>query len=193
MKMPLLVLALAVAASAATASHFASQPGSRLQFTAAYEGESFTGRFEKFDASIRFDPKDLAHSRFNVRIPLASARTDNDERDEALLGPEFFDATGRSDARYEASRFVLLKDGRWRADGTLSLRGVTKPVPLYFRITGGDRPVLEGTATVNRLDFKVGTGDWADLELIPNQVKVSTRLLLAPTTTPKPVRSPTQK
>jgi polyisoprenoid-binding protein YceI len=193
MKNLLFTLAFTLAASTVQASHFAAQPGSRLQFTAAYEGEAFTGRFDKFDASIRFDPKDLAHSRFDVRIPLSSAHTDNDERDDALLGPDFFDAAGRPEARYEATRFVLLKDGRWRADGTLTLRGVKKLVPLYFRITGGDKPVLEGNATVNRLDFKVGTGDWADLDLIPNQVKVSTRLLLAPTTAPKPARTPTQK
>ena len=155
------------------------QAGSFLKFTASYQGDEFTGRFEKFDAAIRFDPADLTDSRIDVRIPLASAKTDNEERDDMLLEPEFFDAKAQPEARYEATKFVRLKDGRWRADGTLTLRGVKKPVPLVFAWTPGPHPVLVGEAVVNRLDFGVGTGEWDDLELIPNKVVVSTRLVLA--------------
>jgi polyisoprenoid-binding protein YceI len=180
-----LLLALAALPSAATASHYAAQAGSRLTFTASFEGEPFTGRFDKFDAAIRFDPKNLADSRFDVRIPLASARTDNDERDEALRGPDFFDASAKPEARYEATRFVKLKDGRYRADGTLTLRGIRKPVPLVFSISTGPNPILVGEATVNRLDFKVGGGEFADLDLIPNKVTVNTRLVLGVRAPPK--------
>jgi polyisoprenoid-binding protein YceI len=186
MKMLLpLVLALAALSSAANASHFSSQPGSRLTFTASFEGEPFTGRFEKFDAAIRFDPANLAESRFDVRIPLASARTDNDERDEALHGPDFFNATGQPVARYEATHFVKLKDGRYRADGTLTLRGITKPVPLVFSLTAGPNPILVGEAAVDRLAFGVGKGDFADVELIPSKVTVNTRLVLSTVAPPK--------
>jgi polyisoprenoid-binding protein YceI len=172
-------------AAPAHASHFAAQSGSSLTFTGQYQGEAFTGRFEKFDAAIRFDPASLADSRFDVRIPLASARTDNEERDEMLVGAEFFDAGAMPEARYEASRFVKLKDGRYRAEGTLTLHGVKKAVPLVFAWTGGAKPTLVGEATVNRLDFKVGTGDWEDLELIPNKVVVKTRLVLDARAPPK--------
>jgi polyisoprenoid-binding protein YceI len=178
-----LALAAVVASAAiapAHASHFSAHPGSSLQFSAAYQGEEFTGRFTRFEAAIRFDPKNLASSRLDVRIPLASARTDNAERDEMLVGPEFFDAGATPEARYEATRVVRLKDGRFRADGTLTLRGVSKPVPLLFTWTDGAMPTLTGEAVVNRLDFGVGSGDWEDLELIPNRVKISTRLVLGP-------------
>jgi polyisoprenoid-binding protein YceI len=180
-----LLLALAALPSAAFASHYAAQAGSRLTFTASFEGEPFTGRFEKFDAAIRFDPKNLADSRFDVRIPLASARTDNDERDEALHGPDFFDAKGKPEARYEATHFVKLKDGRYRADGTLTLRGIKKPVPLVFSVSAGPNPILIGEATVDRLAFGVGKGEFADLELIPGKVTVNTRLVLGVRAPPK--------
>ena len=169
----------------AHATHFAAQSGSTLTFTGSYQGEKFTGRFETFDAAVRFDPANLAASRIDVRIPLATANTDNDERDEMLLGAEFFDAVAKPDARYEATKFVKLKDGRYRADGTLTLRGVKKPVALVFSWSGGAKPVLVGEAVVNRLDFGVGTGDWDDLELIPNQVVVKTRLVLDVRAAPK--------
>ena len=173
-----MLTALLFAATAAPAADYDAQPGSKLGFTATYMDEAFEGSFARFTPVIRFDPSDLAGSRFDVRIVLASAGTQNAERDEMLLGSEFFDASGVPEARYVATRFRALGGNRFVAEGTLSLRGVSKPVPLTFTWTPGARPVLAGTATVSRLAFKVGTGDWTDTELLPDAVKVSTRLVL---------------
>src|SRR3546814_5055049 len=78
-------------------------------------------------------------------------------------------------AHYSATNFRSLGDDRYAADGTLELRGVSKPVTLTFTWTPGAAPVLVGKATVKRLDFGVGGGDWADTDAIPNEVAVSTR------------------
>ena len=164
----------------ASAADYAAQPGSRLGFTATYQGEAFEGRFATFTPQIRFDPQALATSRFDVRIALASASTDNVERDEMLVGSEFFDAGTVAEARYTATRFRALGGNRFVADGTLSLRGVSKPVPLTFTWTPGAQPVLQGEARLSRLAFQVGTGDWTDTELLPDEVLVTTRLVLAP-------------
>jgi polyisoprenoid-binding protein YceI len=177
---PFLMIALLLAATGAQAANYRTQPGSTLGFTATYQDEAFEGSFAKFTPAIRFDPKDLAGSRFDVRIVLASASTANAERDEMLLGSEFFDAAGVPEARYVATRFRALGGNRYVAEGTLSLRGVSKPVPLSFTWTPGAKPVLVGEATLSRLAFKVGTGDWTDTELLPDAVKVRTRLVLAP-------------
>ena len=173
-----LLTALLFATAAAQATDYVAQPESKLGFTATYMDEAFEGSFTRFTPAIRFDPADLASSRFDVRIVLASAGTANAERDEMLLGSEFFDATGVPEARYVATRFRALGGNRFVADGTLTLRGVSKAVPLTFTWTPGAKPVLAGTATVSRLAFKVGTGDWTDTELLPDAVKVTTRLVL---------------
>ena len=55
---------------------------------------------------------------------------------------------------------------------------MSKPVTLTFTWTPGAQPVLNGKATVKRLDFGVGGGDWADTALIPNEVAVSTKVVL---------------
>ena len=75
-------------------------------------------------------------------------------------------------------KFRALGGNRFAADGTLSLRGISKPVTLTFTWTPGARPVLSGSAVVKRLDFGVGTGDWADVGIIPNEIKVTTKVLL---------------
>lgn len=174
------LLSLCTFALPLAAADWTMQPGSTLGFAASYQGEAFEGQFGRFTPQIRFDPAKLAESRFDVRIALASAGTRNSERDEMLQSAEFFDSGKQPEARYVASRFRALGGNRYAADGVLSLHGASKPVTLTFTWTPGARPVLAGEATLKRLDFGVGSGDWTDTELIPNEVKVRTRLLLAP-------------
>jgi polyisoprenoid-binding protein YceI len=152
---------------------------SSLGFTASYEGEPFEGRFTRFTPVIEFDPKQLASARFDVRIDLTSADTSNGERDEVLLGEGFFNTRKSAQARYTSQRFRALGGNRYLADGTLTLNGVSKPVSLNFTWEAGANTVLVGSATLKRLDFAVGTGDWNDIELLPNEVTVKTRLVLA--------------
>ena len=164
---------------AAAAPAWTHGAGSTLGFSSSYDGESFDGAFSRFTTAIAFDPA-TATGRFDVAINLASANTENDERDEVLLGEEFFNAVAAPQARYVATRFRKLPDGRFVAEGSLTLRGVTRAVPLTFGWTPGAAPVLEGSATVPRLAFQVGTGDWADVEMLPDAVSVRTRLQLTP-------------
>ena len=97
-----------------------------------------------------------------------------------MRGTDFFDVSKFAQARYTATKFRSLGDGRYAADGVLELRGVRKPVTLSFTWTPGKAPVLAGKATVQRLDFGIGTGDWADTSLIPDEVAISTRVVFAP-------------
>ncbi len=171
---------LLCAAPLVQAADYRAQPGSSLGFTATYQGEAFEGSFGDFTPRIRFDPANLAASHFDVVVILASADTANAERDEMLAGGEFFDAGSVREARYVASTFRALGGNRYVAEGTLRLKGVKKPVPLTFTWTPGAQPVLQGEARLSRLAFQVGTGDWTDTDLLPDEVVVKTRLVLAP-------------
>ena len=165
-------------AGSAQGADYVALPESTLGFSASFQGEAFDGKFARFTPQIRFDPAKLATSRFDVRIQLASANTRNDERDQMLRTSDFFDVAAKPEARFIATRFRALGGNRYAADGTLALHGVSKPVLLSFTWTAGAKAVLSGEATLKRLDFGVGTGDWADTELLPNEVKVKTRLAL---------------
>jgi len=174
------LLAALACAPATAATDYRAGEASTLGFRATYMDDRFEGRFADFTPVIRFDPTDLENSRFDVRIALASASTANQERDELLVGPEFFNAGALPVARYQASKFTALGGGRFRADGALTLNGVSKPVALEFDWTPGTPAVLEGRASLKRLAFKVGEGEWADTDLLPNEVEVFTRLELQP-------------
>lgn len=173
-------LAAMLAAAPAIATDYVQAPGSTLVFASKYDGEVFTGNFPGFATALSFDPAKLEGSKLDVTIPLAGARSGNADRDSTLQSADFFNVAKFAQARYTATKFRALGGDQYAADGTLSLRGVSKPVTLTFTWTPGAQPVLNGKATVKRLDFGVGGGDWADTKTIPNEVAISTKVLLAP-------------
>ena len=182
----LLGLLLLAAALPVSAQDWQMAKGSSLGFSSSFQGESFSGNFTRFTPQIRFDPKRLTQARFDVSIDLASANTRNGERDDTLKTSDFFDVGKSPSARYTAASFKDLGNGRYQANGTLSLRGISKPVALVFSWKPGQSAVLSGEATVNRLDFNVGIGDWKDTGILPNAVKVKTVLVLVPKAAAKP-------
>ncbi|NZA28310.1 polyisoprenoid-binding protein [Luteimonas sp. SJ-92] len=180
MRNALLLAALLALAGPATATDYVQAPGSSLAFGGTYQGEAFSGRFPGFRTTLSFDPTDPAGGRLDVTIPLASATTGNDDYDGELRGRTFFDSARFAQARYTATGFRALDDGRYAADGVLSLRGIERPVTLVFSWTPGPEPVLAGRATVSRLEFGVGEGEWSDTSVIPDAIAVSTRVVLRP-------------
>lgn len=171
---------VAMMSSTAIAADYVQAPGSSLVFATKYENEVFTGQFGGFSTKLSFDPDNLASSKLDVSIDLAGTRTGNADRDTTLATADFFNVTRFAKARYTAERIRASGNGEYVADGTLELRGVKQPVTLTFTWTPGARPVLAGKATVKRLDFGVGGGDWSDTSLIPNEVAISTRVILQP-------------
>ncbi len=169
-----------LAAPSARAADYVQAPGSTLAFAGNYQGESFAGRFPGFATRLSFDPKQLAGAKLDVTIPMATATAGNPDYDGELRGKAFFDVSKFAQARYQATKFRALGGNRYAADGTLTLRGLSKPVTLTFTWTPGAQPVLAGKATVRRLDFGVGSGDWADTGTIPNAIAISTRVVLKP-------------
>lgn len=169
-----------MASAPAFAADYVQAPGSTLVFASKYDGEVFTGKFASFTTTLSFDPAQLASSKLDVVIPLAGASTGNDDRDSTLSSSDFFNVAKFAQARYTASKFRSLGGNQYAADGSLSLRGVSKPVTLTFTWTPGAQPVLSGKATVKRLDFGVGSGDWEDTSSIPNEVAVSTKVVFKP-------------
>ncbi|WP_440223711.1 YceI family protein [Dokdonella sp. MW10] len=172
---PLLGLLVATPAFAAD---YTVGAGSTLGFTSSFQGESFDGTFKTFEATIRYDPADLATASFDVSVDLASVVTGDADRDGALPDAEFFDVKKAPKAHFKTTAFR--KEGAGVvADGTLTLKGVTKPVTLAVTFTpAGNGATLDVTTTLKRLEFNVGTGEYADTSTIADAVKVKGSLKL---------------
>jgi polyisoprenoid-binding protein YceI len=178
--MPLLAVGLLLSGPSAFAADYTQAAGSTLGFSGKYQGEAFNGQFPGFVTTFSFDPAKLAGAKLDVTIPLATATTRNADYDGELRGASFFNSKKFPQAHYTAIKFRALGGNKYAADGALSLRGVSKPVTLTFTWAAGAKPVLVGTAIVKRLDFGVGSGEWADVGVIPNEIKVTTKVVFQP-------------
>ncbi len=179
MKRLALLLALALPGAAMAADYTVQPASSTLGFSNTFQGEPFNGQFGQWTATISYDPANLAASKFDVEVTLASVKTGDSDRDGALPGPDFFDVAKFPKAHFVTTGFRR-SGGKVIADGTLTLRGVSKPVSLEvtFKPQGGGA-TLDVAGTLQRLDFGVGTGDYADTSVIGGEVKVKAHLQLA--------------
>lgn len=174
------LLAVAGAAQAATAWK-SDAAASRLEFVATQAGGEFDGRFARFDTEVVLDPAEPKASRLRVQIETASAETGDDQRDEALRGPDFLAAGRWPLATFTADRVVPRGPDRFEALGTLTIRGVAKEVrlPFVFSVQAdAARAEMTGGTTIRRLDFGVGQGEWLDTEWVGDEVHVRFRLIL---------------
>jgi len=152
---------------------------STLAFTNTYQNVAYSGQFKRFTAKIDYDPADLARARFDVDVDIASLDTQNGERDEAALGADFFDTAKFPHAHFVTTSFRKTADGEVQTDGQLTLRGVTRPVTLVVKfVPNGDNATLDVSAQLDRLDFGIGAGEWADPSMIGVGVKVHGHLAL---------------
>ena len=168
-------------ASAGPAASYTADPSqSRLEFTGTQAGAEFKGIFHKFAAAVDFAPDALASSRFDVQIDLNSEDSMDKDRDTTIRGPDIFDVAHSPTAHYVTRSFAKTAAG-YSAVGALTLRGVTKDVPIDFQFTQvGTGAKLVGTAKLKRLDFGAGQGDWKSTEEVADAVKISFSLLLKP-------------
>jgi polyisoprenoid-binding protein YceI len=183
------VLAASLAAAPAPAATASTQAtawstvaaSSSIEFTGTLAGGDFTGQFQRFAAAIAFDPANLAGSRFRVEIETGSADTADADRDVALAGSDFFGASRWPKATYEARQFAATGPGQYQARGKLTIRGIAWDVPVTFSYKAaadGRSAVLSGRASVRRLDFGVGQGEWQDTKWLGDEVRIRFELTL---------------
>ncbi|MHC1480258.1 YceI family protein [Frateuria aurantia] len=152
---------------------------SQLKFHGTYQGAGFDGQFPHWKASIRYDPQHLELSSFDVEISLAAAATGDSNRDQSLPTADFFDVAHFPTAHFTTQKFHRAADGSVLADGTLQLKGHTHPVELSVHfVPSAQGATLDVSTQLKRLDYGVGSGDYADTSVIGNEVGVSAHLQL---------------
>ena len=155
---------------------------STLGFSGTQAGATFKGAFRRFSVKLTFDPANPASGRIEVGIDTASVDTQDAERDKTIKSPDFFDIAHHPQAGY-LTEAITAKGTGFIGSGKLSLRGVSRAVPIEFTFTrtaGG--AMLNGHATLKRLDFGVGQGEWQSTEWVGNEVRVDFALVLKPAT-----------
>ena len=147
---------------------------STLGFTGSQSGTPFNGKFGKFSGTIVFDPANPAAGHADVTIQTASAATGDQQKDGAMPGSDWFAADKFPTAEFKATSFKSTGTGTYEADGTLTIRGVSKPVALPFTLTiTGDTAKAVGKVQLIRTDYGVGQGEWANAQYVALEVAVA--------------------
>ena len=171
--MTLAFAVLLMAAAAHATDWTVDNDKSRLGFSAVQAGNPFEGQFKSFDAKIKFDPDDLPGSKISVMVEIASFGTDDVQRDGGVSGAEWFDTSSFPQATFETTEIRPTGDKVYEMDGTLTLKGISKPVTIPFTLDiTGDNAEAHGSFGLMRTLFNVGTGQWEADSAASHEVKV---------------------
>lgn len=136
---------------------------STLGFVVDFGGAPVAGAFARWSADIVFEPDQLARSRAEVAIETASVSIDDPSLGGQATGEDGFASAAHPRAVFVADAFSTLEDGRFAADGALSLRGVEAPLRLVFSFEEADGAArVVGSAVVDRLVYGVGRSNAPD-------------------------------
>ena len=118
------------------------------------------GRFGEVEGTVTFDPTDARDAKVDVKIAAASIDTRVTDRDNHLRSADFLDVENHPAIRFTGSRVEKLGNDRYRLTGALTIRGVTREVPLEVELQGtvkdpwgNEKAGYSATGVINRHDF----------------------------------------
>src|SRR5246127_5353582 len=118
------------------------------------------GRFTNFSGQV-VTAEDPAGSSVTAEIDLASINTGQEQRDAHIRSADFFEVETYPTMTYKSTG-IRVEDGEYVLDGDLTLKGVTKSVPLRLELQGfgpdaygGYRAGFTATGEISRSDFNV--------------------------------------
>ncbi|MEW6048111.1 MAG: YceI family protein [Bacillota bacterium] len=118
------------------------------------------GRFKKMEGKIVGDPADPSRASVELSIDVNSIDTGEPQRDTHLRSPDFFDAEHHPTLTFRSRRIERVGDDRLRVVGDLTMRGVTKEVPVDVTFDGqgkdpwgNERSAFSAETRVNRKEF----------------------------------------
>ena len=192
MKSTALVLIATLSVSGiAHARCFETTPGEgSLTFTATSAGAPTRGEFTTYRGTLCL-PEDLADASALIEIETQSIDMGLPEFDAEMRGPLFFDSPRWPLARFEATRITALTTTRYRAEGNLTIRDVTRPLTTEFDAApAGDGLEVSGAFSLDRLDFDLGLGEWQDTAWVGAEVMVAVEAKLAPVSPAAETKTP---
>ncbi|HEY2378569.1 MAG TPA: YceI family protein [Gemmatimonadaceae bacterium] len=118
------------------------------------------GRFADVKGAIRYDESEPKQSRVEIEIPIATITTQNEQRDNHLRSPDFFDAEHHPTMTFKSKRIDGDLQGEFKLIGDLTIRGNTREVTFDAEFQGrgrdpwgGERMGFAANGKINRKEF----------------------------------------
>ena len=153
---------------------------SQIAFVSKQMGVPVEGTFKKFDAQVAFDPRKPEGGAVALQIDTGSASLGVPMSDAELPKAPWFDTGHFPQASFQSSVIKALGEGRFEMTGKLTIKNISRQVTVPVTIApSGGYAVATGSFTIQRLDYKVGDGEWTDTSVVGNDVQVRFRFTLA--------------
>lgn len=118
------------------------------------------GHFTEFSAELEIDPDDLTRSSAKATIKAASIDTRVAARNTHLVSADFFEVEMYPNLTYQSRTIESVGGDRYRVEGDLTIKDVTKSVVLDVTFLGIQKSPqgqlvagFEATGKLNRSDF----------------------------------------
>jgi polyisoprenoid-binding protein YceI len=149
---------------------------SKITFKIKNSGLTVDGSFGGMNGEIIFDPKALATASFKINVPVSTINTGIDSRDKHLKKDEYFDVVKYPNMQFVSTSVKATATG-YELTGTLTIKGKSKVVTIPFTFKQfSSSSLFEGTLSVNRLDYGVGSSSW----MLSDTANISLSVLVTP-------------
>ena len=118
------------------------------------------GTFDKWDATVTMTSPDVDTAVLDVKIQAASVNTGSGMKDGKLKGKDFFDVEHDPLITFHSTKVVQTSPTTFDYVGDFTIRGVTKPEKLTFRLSGKGTGSgeIKGTMAFDRKDYGMNSG-----------------------------------
>lgn len=139
----------------------------KITWSVSHMGFStYYGQFVDVQGDLVLDAANPVNSTLRVTVPLTAVDSNDDQLDQHLQTPDFFDTANHPTATFAATSIRVDADDPARAEivGDLTLRGVTRPVSIEARfnqageVFGAYVVGFDGRAVVRRSEFGIEYG-----------------------------------
>ncbi len=137
-----------------------------------------TGRFNSFDANIRFSPTNLAASNVVVNIPANGFNSASPEARSNLPLADWLNTRAFPTIRFESNSFAKTGADTYVANGFLTVKGVKYRLALPFRLqnTGANSVIMTSQITLDRINLKIGLDSDPSADWVARQVQININL-----------------
>lgn len=183
LSLPAFALLLAFASPAWAQTRAVDAAKSRVAFVYTVDQKiTVEGRFPRYTAQVVFDEKQPEKGSVRLEIDIAAIDTGNGDGDTEAKRPLWFDVAKFPKAAFTSTTIRKTGEGRYEAAGKLVIKGKSRDVVAPFTTTAapGGGLTAQGKLVIKRLFFDIGTGQWADVTQIADDVEVRFTLVLGP-------------
>jgi polyisoprenoid-binding protein YceI len=121
---------------------------------------ALVGKFDKWDATLKFASPDVTTSVLEIEIQAASVDTGSGMKNGKLKGQDFFDVEHNPLISFRSTKIKQTGPRTFEVDGDFTIRGVSNPEKLTLTVNGKGTSSEEitGTMVFDRKNYGMNKG-----------------------------------